>query len=137
MSTPRSEQVEQLYAQYRRQFDQVRETQRQLGEISCTVSAPRNTVSVTVGHGGVVKDISFPTGAYKNMAPRELAAALLDTLRKAQDQATHAAAELLAPSLPEGVDAHKLFSGKLDLQELMSAEPRTGADSGDRAKSGE
>ncbi|MEV0056809.1 YbaB/EbfC family nucleoid-associated protein [Saccharopolyspora shandongensis] len=123
MSASHAEQLEQLLAQYQRQFAEVKETQRRLREISCTVTAPRRTVAVTVGHGGVVKDIEFPTGAYKRMAPADLASAVLKVIADAQQQARREAADLMAPSLPPGVDAQKLFSGDIDIQSLLKPEP--------------
>ncbi|MFB9909028.1 YbaB/EbfC family nucleoid-associated protein [Allokutzneria oryzae] len=124
MSTSYTEQVEHLMAQYREQYEALQRTQRRLREISCTVTAPRQTVSVTAGHGGVITDVKFPTGAYKRMAPAELAAAVLSTITEAQDKAAAEAAEAVAPSLPPGVDARKLFTGDVDLQSLLSPEPQ-------------
>ncbi|WP_168211407.1 YbaB/EbfC family nucleoid-associated protein [Actinosynnema sp. ALI-1.44] len=124
MTASHSEQLEHLMAEYRKQFAEVHETQRRLQEISCTVAAPRQTVAVTVGHGGVVKDIKFPTGAYKRMTPTELAGAVLKAITDAQQQATREAAEVIAPSLPPGVDAQKLFSGEIDIQSLLLPEPQ-------------
>ncbi|WP_165777680.1 YbaB/EbfC family nucleoid-associated protein [Amycolatopsis antarctica] len=124
MSAPNTEELEQLLAQYRRQYEGIQETQRSLKEISCTVTSPRRTVSVTAKHGGLISDVSFPTSAYKRMAPKELAAAITETIEKAQSEAAGEAADLLAPSMPEGVDVHKLFRGEGDLQSLMPQSPR-------------
>lgn len=120
MSSPHSDQIEELRTEFRRQFAELQDTQRRLGELSCTVTAPRQVVSVTVGHGGVVKDVKFPTGAYKRMAPTELAAALLKTITDAQQQIAGQAAEVIAPTLPPGLDARKLFSGDIDLQSVLA-----------------
>lgn len=87
------------------------------------MTAPRQVVAVTAGHGGVVKDIKFPTGAFKRMTPGELAAVLVKAIGDAQQQATREAAAVVAPTLPAGVDAEKLFSGGLDLQSALSPEP--------------
>lgn len=123
MSTQHSEQLDQLIAQYRRQFAEVKDTQRRLREISCTATAPRQVVSVTAAHGGMVTDIKFPTGAYKRLAPAELASAVLKTITEAQEQARREAADVIAPSLPPGMDARKLFSGDFDVQSLLKPEP--------------
>ena len=124
MSTSNAEQFEQLVAQYREQHATLRESQRRLAEIACTATAPRRTVAVTAGHGGVIKDIKFPTGAYKRMAPAELAAAVLGAITEAQEQATAEAAVVMAPSLPAGVDAAELFSGRADLRSLLPSVPQ-------------
>ncbi|WP_405060773.1 WXG100 family type VII secretion target [Kribbella sp. NBC_01505] len=111
MAAQHSDEVGFLEEQYRRQFAELHETQRRLREISCTATAPRQEVVVTAGHGGVVQEIKFPNGTYKRMAPAELASAVLKTITDAQQQASRAAADVIAPSLPPGVDAQKLFAG--------------------------
>jgi hypothetical protein len=112
---------EKFRAEYQQQVARIGETQQRLADISCTAVAPRRAISVTVGHGGVITEISFPTGAYKRMTPNELAAALINTINDARDQAVAAAGEILAPSLPEGVDPRALLTGRFDLRSLMPA----------------
>ncbi|MFI5735650.1 YbaB/EbfC family nucleoid-associated protein [Kribbella sp. NPDC051587] len=133
MAAQQSDEIGFLEEQYRAQFAALHETQRRLREISCTASAPRQTVVVTAGHGGVVQEIKFPNGAYKRMTPIELASAVLKTIADAQQQATRAAADVMAPSLPPGVDAQKLFAGEVDITTLMSREPPSAASREDGA----
>ncbi|MET8759556.1 YbaB/EbfC family nucleoid-associated protein [Lentzea sp. NPDC004782] len=123
MSSPHSEGLEQLKAEYQRQFAELRKTQDRLKELSCTVTAPRQVVSVTVGHGGVIKDVKFHGNAYKRMAPAELAAVVLKVVGDAQRQIVEEAADVIAPTLPPGVDARGLLSGDIDLQTLIPSEP--------------
>lgn len=121
---PYDQQIEQTLAKYREQRAGLGELQRRLGEISCSATAPRQTVSVTVGHQGEVVDLKFPTGAYKRMAPSELAAAILSTIGEARSKALDEAAELLSPMLPSGMAARDIVAGKADLQAMMPVEPR-------------
>jgi hypothetical protein len=123
MSDPRSEKLDHLREEYRRKLGQVQETQRLLKEISCTVTSPRKEVSVTVAHGGVVKEVKFPTAAFKRMAPTELATLLTKTIADAQQAATRETAAVFAPTLPPGIDATRLFSGEVDLHEMLPEEP--------------
>lgn len=121
-SSPHAERVEQLKEQLQQQLAELHETQQKLSEVSCTVTAPRQTVSVTVGYGGFVKDVKFPTGAYKRMAPSELASAVLKAIADAQSQVAAKSADVLAPSMPAGVDVHRLFRGEADLTSVVTAE---------------
>ncbi|HEX7305451.1 YbaB/EbfC family nucleoid-associated protein [Lentzea sp.] len=123
MSSPKSEQIEELMEQYRRQFAEISETQRKLREISCTATAARQVVAVTAAHGGAVSDIRFPVGAYKRMAPSELAAVIVKTIAEAQGMARREAAVLIAPTLPPGMDAESLLSGEADLRTFLPPEP--------------
>lgn len=55
-------------------------------ELFCTITTPRQTVSVTIGYGGFVKDVKCPTRAYRRMAPDELASAVPKAITDAQSQ---------------------------------------------------
>lgn len=123
MSNPHSEDYERLLAEYQGHYARIAETQRRLREICCTATAPRQVVAITVGHGGVVTEVAFPTGAYKRMPPLELSAAVLETITAARDLALSEAAEILAPSMPAGVNAHALLSGSMDLQSMLPKTP--------------
>lgn len=115
---------EDLLRLYQEQRSALATTQRLLAEISCTATAPRQVVAVTAGNAGGILDVRFPTGVYKRMAPRELAAVVLRTVRDAQDLAAGEAAQLLAPTLPTGVDVGRLLRGELDLQSLLPERPQ-------------
>jgi hypothetical protein len=123
MSDPYAAEYERLYADYQQRYQRIVETQRRLREISCTATSPRKSVSVTVGHGGVVTDVSFPTSAYKQLPPAELASVVLETITAARELATAEAATIVAPSVPEGVNVHALLSGSMDLQSLLPKDP--------------
>lgn len=112
--------VEKYQQEYDQQVAQLAQTRQSFQEISCTATAPRKAVSVTATFGGKITAISFPTGAYKRMAPAELTTAVLNTVQEAQRLAEEAAAKAMAPSLPEGVDAASLLRGEADLQELLT-----------------
>lgn len=123
MSDPYTDEYDRLVGEYQQQYRRLADTQRRLREIACTVTAPRRVVSVTVGHGGVVTEVAFPTSAYKRMTPTELAAVVLETITAAREQATAEAATVLAPSMPAGVDAQALLSGSVDLQSMLPETP--------------
>lgn len=81
------------------------EIDRRLAGISVSATAPRNVVTVTVGQYGQIKDLSFPSAAYRGMAPADLAETLMNTLRQAQAQAREEVAILLASVSPPHFDA--------------------------------
>lgn len=122
VSSPHSERVEQLKEQLDQQLAELRETQQRLSEVTATVTAPRQAVSVTVGYGGFVKDMKFPTSAYKRMAPSELASTVLKAIADAQAEVAAKSADIVAPSMPDGVDVHRLFRGEADLPSVLTAE---------------
>ncbi|MFD9890250.1 YbaB/EbfC family nucleoid-associated protein [Amycolatopsis sp. NPDC059027] len=130
MTSSYDERIGDLLADYRRQCDQLSETQRKLKEISVTATAPGRAVAVTVGAQGEISDLSFPTPAYRRMAPAELAAVLLATIADARQQATAEMEALLKPHLPE--EFRDLADGVLpehppmteDVRGLVEDDPR-------------
>jgi DNA-binding protein YbaB len=123
MPGPYDQQIEDLLEQYRRQRDEAAETRRRINETTSTVTAPRQTVKITVGAQGEVTAIEFPTGAYRRMPPRELADVLLTTLRQARAEALEGVAGVLAGRLPPGVTVPDLLQGRVDPAAVLPEDP--------------
>ncbi|MET7385889.1 YbaB/EbfC family nucleoid-associated protein [Streptomyces sp. NPDC005529] len=123
MPSPYDQQIEDLLEQYRRQREEAAETRRRINATTSTATAPRQTVKVTVGAQGEVTAIEFPTGAYRRMAPKELADVLLTTLQQARSEALEGAAGVLAGELPPGVTVADLLQGRVDPGALLPEDP--------------
>lgn len=123
MPSPYDQQIEDLLEQYRRQREQAAETRRRINATTSTATAPRQTVKVTVGAQGEVTAIEFPTGAYRRMAPKELADVLLATIQQARSEALDGAAGVLAGELPPGVTVADLLQGRVDPTALLPEDP--------------
>jgi DNA-binding protein YbaB len=108
--------AEEAFAQYQERRAKAAELRRVITAISATAVAPREVVKVTVSGKGDVTAIEFPTSAYKRMAPTELATVLLATIREARAKALYAAAEVMMPELPKGLNFIDLIEGKADLE---------------------
>jgi hypothetical protein len=120
--------IEGLYEQFQRERDGLRDLHRKLQAISVTAESARREISVRVDHAGVVKDIAFPTNAYRRLAPQELTNLLLQTIGRAREDALTRAAELLTPLLPAGVlptgvRTVDVVRGDLGLNALIPADP--------------
>jgi hypothetical protein len=114
--------LDQLFSLFEEQRKGALECQRQIGEIAEEATAPRMAVSVTVGAHGQIKGLSFPTEAYKDMAPAELAAAVRETYDKAREKALQKLGVLVGPRLPPGVSVHDLIDGKAGVEQFLSDE---------------
>ncbi|MGW3121593.1 YbaB/EbfC family nucleoid-associated protein [Streptomyces sp. NPDC001107] len=123
MPSPYDQQIEDLLAQYRRQREEAAEIRRRINGTTSTVTAPRQTVKITVGAQGDVTAIEFPTGAYRRMPPKELADVLLATLRQARAEALEATAAVLAGQLPPGVTVPDLLQGRVDPAAVLPEDP--------------
>ncbi|BCJ52707.1 hypothetical protein Asp14428_41820 [Actinoplanes sp. NBRC 14428] len=119
-----NERIENLFQEYERQRSSLTEMQQKMRELSASATSPRREVTVTVGQNGVLTDVTFPTSAYKRLTPMELTAVVMQTYADAKEQVLQKAAEVLAPVLPEGMDAHKLVRGEAGAETFLPAEPR-------------
>jgi hypothetical protein len=108
------EQAEQLVAEYETRRAKTGELRRKLGEIRETVTGPRGSMKVTVDAQGNVTALEFPTGAYKRMAPKELADGLLETIGKAQEKAMESVGSVMTPEMPGNSNILEMMRGKAD-----------------------
>ncbi|HET6501529.1 MAG TPA: YbaB/EbfC family nucleoid-associated protein [Amycolatopsis sp.] len=116
------DQLEELMKQYSRKREEAEENRRRIGEIEATATAVRQTVKVTVGALGQLKSIEFPTGAYRRMAPKELADALLSTIEEAKAEVSKKVDEAVPSPLP-GVSSSALLQGDFDMNDLLPETP--------------
>ncbi|MFD2473437.1 YbaB/EbfC family nucleoid-associated protein [Amycolatopsis silviterrae] len=121
MSSQYEKMLEDAMGAYQRQRDHFDETRREVETATSTVTSARREVTATVGRTGELTELSFPTSAYKRMAPTELASVIVQTISAAREKSITAAAELMAPLLPPGISAQDLMSGKADVNTLFSA----------------
>jgi DNA-binding protein YbaB len=126
MSTPYDRQIEELLDEYRKKRDEAVETQRQIGEITATVTAPKQVVKVTVNAQGEVSAIEFPTSAFRRLSPKELATTLVTTIQQARANALEKATGLASDRLPAGVTIAELLQGKANPTDLLPVDPGTG-----------
>ncbi|MEW2625024.1 YbaB/EbfC family nucleoid-associated protein [Streptomyces sp. NPDC048106] len=122
VSTPFDEEIEELRAAYQAQLAQIGELQARMREVTGTATAKAQAMKVTVGPQGELLSVEFPTGAYRGMAPKELADLIVSTVREAREKATAALAEIMAPHLPQGLDAEQLLRGTGDVKQLIPSE---------------
>jgi DNA-binding protein YbaB len=116
-------QLEESLALYNRRREELGDLQRKMSEVSATVTAPRRVVTVTMGHDGEIRDLKFPTAAFKNMTSTELATVVRTTINDARTAVFDQMAELLAPMMPPGLAAGDVVRGKADLTTIMPADP--------------
>ncbi|MFB9909040.1 YbaB/EbfC family nucleoid-associated protein [Allokutzneria oryzae] len=123
MSTPYDDEIEALLARYEQQRHDAVDCHRRMREVSVTVTAPKRALTVTVGPQGELTNVDFPTGAYRTMAPKELAALLMKTVATAREQALESVAEVLAGVFPGGLDVAGLHAGRAGVEDLLPERP--------------
>lgn len=123
MPSQYDQQIEDLLEQYRRQREDAVETRKRINATTSTATAPRQTVKVTVGAQGDVTALEFPTGAYRRMAPKELADVLLATIQQARADALKSVDSIISAQLPAGMSLSAILQGHVDSSSFLPEEP--------------
>lgn len=140
--TPYEDLAEQMLKGFRQQQERAADLRRQLGEIAVTVTASREAVRVTAGAHGELRALEFPAGAYKRMAPAELAEVIMKTFGDAREQAAARAREVLAggqdgaPGLAALLGGEGLTAASMQLPREIEEYLRDGAPDPDGGQRG-
>ncbi|MEV4759505.1 YbaB/EbfC family nucleoid-associated protein [Micromonospora sp. NPDC049559] len=119
MTSPLENRIEQAMAEFERHKASVADFEARVADSRTTVTTKNRALSVTVNAQGELVEVKFPTGAYRTMAPAELAGLLVDAVRDAQLQARQQAAQLLQALLPAGVPVLDMLTGPVDFDATM------------------
>ncbi|WP_329069060.1 YbaB/EbfC family nucleoid-associated protein [Amycolatopsis sp. NBC_01480] len=131
MASPYEKMLEDALGAYQRQRERLTDVKEKMDSLTSTATSARREVTATVGRTGELTELSFPTSAYKRMAPAELASVIVRTISEARQASIAASAEELAPMLPPGFSAQDMMSGKVDVRALIAARV-PGLDEGNR-----
>jgi hypothetical protein len=121
MASPYEKMLEDALGAYQRQRERLTDVKDRMDSLTSTATSARREVTATVGRTGELTELSFPTSAYKRMAPAELASVIVRTISEARQASIAASAEELAPMLPPGFSAQDMMSGKVDVRALIAA----------------
>ncbi|MBO4207303.1 YbaB/EbfC family nucleoid-associated protein [Micromonospora echinofusca] len=123
MFVPENARLEELAAEYHRMREAALRAQERMRTATATVTSPKGLVTVVVGAQGEVRSITFASRAYRNMAPAELADAILDTINRARDTVLRELTEDLPANPPGGMlggmTPEDILNGKIDLSGLL------------------
>ncbi|WP_233571046.1 YbaB/EbfC family nucleoid-associated protein [Nocardiopsis sp. Huas11] len=81
--------------------------------------AKNRLVGAKVNGKGELVELKFHTQNYREMAPAELADAVLDVITRARDKMADRVAELYKPFMPEGLDANEAMNGRFDTRGMF------------------
>jgi DNA-binding protein YbaB len=112
VTSPFAGELQGMLDELQKQHEKMAATQREVAKVSATATAPKQAFKVTVGAQGEITEISFPTEAYRTMAPAELASVIKKTIGKARVQAAEEMTGLLSGYLPEGFSLADVARGK-------------------------
>jgi hypothetical protein len=81
--------------------------------------AKNRLVGAKVDATGELVDLKFHTQAYRDMAPTELAATIMDVVNRARSQMAQRVSEAYSPFMPEVAGAEEVMNGDLDPLKLL------------------
>ena len=124
MSAPLQDRMESALAELRAQHDKIREFGDAMAARKTEVTSKNRMISATVDSQGRLVDLRFKGNRYRNLAPTELSALVVETVTKAQATASNETMAAAAALVPEGFGFPGLTGGELDLDEMFDAAVR-------------
>lgn len=110
----------ELVADSERRMAVIADAQRRVAELSVSVRSRDRSLTVGLGAGGALTELTFHTGAYRDMAPAELSRLVLDTVAAARGVYAAEVADAMAP-VREGavLPFEDIMAGKFDISEFL------------------
>ncbi|MBY8851715.1 YbaB/EbfC family nucleoid-associated protein [Saccharothrix longispora] len=122
MSGPLHDEMSTALTDLRAQQDRITETLAQLGSVEATSTSEDRLLQATVDGQGRLTGLKFTGRRWRDLAPKELAAKLVEVVNRAQDQAAQQTASLMSGLMPPGLDAERLRDlGGTDLDALFES----------------
>ena len=92
-----------------------------LGEVTASATTKDRTIKATVDGQGRLVELDFKGQKWRDLAPKELGAKIVEVVTEAQQQASGATVELMAGLTPAGVDLERLRVEGPDLEAMVTS----------------
>lgn len=92
-----------------------------LGEVTASATTKDRTIKATVDGQGRLVELDFKGQKWRDLAPKELGAKIVEVVTEAQQQASGATVELMAGLTPAGVDLKRLRVEGPDLEAMITS----------------
>ncbi|MFF1908935.1 YbaB/EbfC family nucleoid-associated protein [Kitasatospora sp. NPDC058218] len=119
MSNPFAEQIAQAMAEMQSELARAEEMQKEMNELTASVTSKDRMVTVKVGSQGQVVSMTFHTNDYREMAPAELAKVLTDSLNEARAAVGEQVAERIGRFDGMGETLRLSMTGGTELDEIL------------------
>jgi DNA-binding protein YbaB len=119
MSNPPDFDLEHVIADLRAEQARIKAATDQMTKLTGSATSKDRMVTATVDGQGRLVGLKLTGTNYRRLAPAELTARIVDTVRAAQDDAARASASALAGLLPDGLGLPA--DGEFDLTAMFDA----------------
>ncbi|MCY9784014.1 hypothetical protein KIK06_08925 [Nocardiopsis sp. EMB25] len=90
-----------------------------MGSATEEVVAKSRLVGAKVNARGELVELKFHNQNYRDMAPAELASAVMDVITQARQKMADRVCEIYSPLVPEGLDVNEAMNGELDTRAMF------------------
>lgn len=111
--------LEHALADLRTEQARIKAATDRMAKLTGSASSKDRVITATVDSQGRLVDLKLKGTNYRRLAPAELTARIVETVRAAQDDAARASAEALAGLLPDGLGLPA--DGEFDLAAMFDA----------------
>jgi DNA-binding protein YbaB len=121
MSAPMEEQLESAIAELRAEQEKINGFAATMAGKTTEATSRNRMVSAKVDSQGKLVELSLKGNRYRQLAPAELSALVVETVRKAQDAAAKQTMAAALALLPDGFGIPGTHAGERDLDAMFDA----------------
>lgn len=138
MSSSMYDDMDGMLEQLRAQQAKMNEAQQELESAGNTVKSKDRMVTATVDYQGKLVELKLSGSRYRSLAPAELCDRIVQTIRKAQDEALRKTMSTFLSFTPDGLlpDAESLMSGSFDIEQMLADTMKSFESTGDYPQPG-
>lgn len=119
MFSPMHNDLDAALKTLREQHERLTATVGELDEVTATATTRDRTVKATVDSRGTLTELTFHGRRWRELAPKELGAKIVDVVAEAQRSAAASTNELMVGLVPDGVDLTRLREAGPDLDAML------------------
>lgn len=119
MFSPLHNEMTDALRELRARQERIAEAFGRVHEVSTSATTKDRTIKATVDGQGRLTDLAFEGRRWREMAPKELGAKIVEVVADAQQQAATRVNELMTGLVPEGVDLDRLRDVGPDLDDMV------------------
>lgn len=119
MFSPLHNEMTEAMRDLRAKQEQIAAALASLQEATASATSKDRAIKATVDGQGKLTELAFTGQRWREMAPKELGAKIVEVVADAQQQAVLSVNELMGGLVPDGVDLDKLRESGPDLESMM------------------
>jgi DNA-binding protein YbaB len=119
MSAQPHESFQEAVSELRRSQERLRSLRGEMESKATRVTSKDGMVTVTLDGRSEVTSIAFNTAKFRRMAPAELSAVLVDTIRRARTDGRARTIDAYRSMFPTGMDIDAIMNGKFSVDKIF------------------